>query len=109
MDRHCTLSPDAIGLSTLLDFGKVHCHAWRPFELRDMVNHQWAAPLRVSVGPFSDEVVRLLREASPPLDPSMSLGDLLRGTDPPLALLRLVKRFAKTCRGDANNSLPREL
>ena len=100
---------DPRSVSTLLEFREVHRHEWAPQELRDMLRHQFDAPLQLGLGTLSAEVAHRLRESQPPLDPLMTLGQLLHHPRPPVELLRLVKRFAKMCRSDRANPLPSEL
>lgn len=101
-------SPRAV--STLLEFEEVRRPAvWSDDELQAMLRHQLAAPLCISLGVLSGEMAHQLRETTPRLDPLLSLSQLLAHPHPPVALLVLVKRFAKICRGDLDNPLPGEL
>ena len=97
------------GLSTLLEFQAPHRHVWQIDDLRRMLKHQLAAPLQLSLGVLSVEVAHRLRAANPPVQPMLSMGQLFELERPPLELLKLVKRFAKLCRDDAENALPSEL
>lgn len=101
--------PETRGMSTMLEFDAPHRHDWRPEELRDMLRHQLAAPLQLSLGPMSAEASHAVRLAKPPVDPLLSMGQLFHSAHPPLELLKLVKRFAKMCRGERDNPLPSEL
>jgi hypothetical protein len=96
-------------MSTMLEFREVHRHEWSADELRAMLRHQFAAPLHLSLGTLSGEVAHQLRRCEPPLDPLLTLGELLRLPRPPVELLELVKRFAKACRSDPYNPLPSEV
>ena len=100
---------DPRGLSTMLEFREVQRHEWQPQELAAMLRHHFDAPLHLSMGTLSAEVAHQLRQANPPLDPLMTLGQLLHHPQPPVELLRLVKRFAKLCRRDPENPLPSEM
>ena len=100
---------DPRGLSTMLEFREVQRHEWQPQELAAMLRHHFDAPLHLSMGTLSAEVAHQLRQATPPLDPLMTLGQLLHHPQPPVELLRLVKRFAKLCRRDPENPLPSEM
>ena len=100
---------DPRGLSTMLEFREVQRHEWQPQELAAMLRHHFDAPLHLSMGTLSAEVAHQLRQANPPLDPLMTLGQLLHHPQPPVELLRLVKRFAKLCRRDPDNPLPSEM
>jgi hypothetical protein len=64
------------------------------------VRHQLTAPLSMSLGTLSGEVAHRLRESREPMSSMTTLAELLRQARPPLELLRLIKRFAKTCRSD---------
>jgi len=101
--------PDPRALSTLLLVRDVHRHEWSTAELRDMLRHQMAAPLHLSLGTLSGEVAHQLRLIDPPLDRLITLGQLLHHPEPPVELLKLVKRFAKMCRNDPENPLPSEI
>jgi hypothetical protein len=97
-------------MSTLLDLREnPDRQDWRPDELRDMLLHQLRAPLSVSLGPLSAEVAHQLHIALPPLSPRLTLGEVFKLQDPPLQLLKLVKRFAKICRNTRENPLPSDL
>jgi len=96
-------------VSTFLDLQQFQRHEWGPTELRDMLRHQLAAPLQLSLGIFSGQVAHEIRQARPAPDPLMTMHDLLHHQKPPLELLRLVKRFAKSCRNDPENPLPGEI
>ena len=100
---------DARAVSTLLDLGEVRRRRWDPGELGEMLRHQLGAPMYLGLGVLSGEVVHQLREAAPALDPLMSLNQLFHLSEPPLELLRLVKRFTRICRGDPENPLPGEI
>src|SRR5687768_5247913 len=94
-------------LSTLLEFREVRRHRWFPDELDAMLRHQLDAPLHLGLGTFSGEAAHLLRRGdATALDPMLTLRQLLCDRNPPLELLRLVKRFAKSCRSDPDHPLP---
>jgi len=105
--RDVKLDPRA--MSTMLELRDPDQHAWRPHELRDMLAHQLSAPLQLSLGALSAEVAHQVRLAHPPVDPLLTLAELLRHPQPPVELLKLVKRFAKMCRRDPQNPLPPDL
>ena len=102
------LEPDPRSVSTLLNFEDLHRHQWKPGELADMLRHQLNAPLQMGVGTLSAEVAHQLRK-NPQLNPLMTLSELLALENPPVELLKLVKRFAKICKSDPGNPLPPEL
>jgi hypothetical protein len=99
---------DPRALSSMLEFQE-HQHTWSADDLRAMVGHQLAAPLHLSLGALSAEVSHQIRQIRPALNPLLSLDQLLRHEQPPLELLKLVKRFAKICMGDQENPLPSEI
>ena len=102
--------PDLRRMSTLLDLRRrADRQEWRPDELKDMLLHQLRAPLYLSLGTLSAEVVHQLRCNEPPLDPRLTLGELLAHPQPPVELLKLIKRFAKQCRRDPDNPMPSDL
>ena len=86
-----------------------HRGDWSAMELRDMLRHQLAAPLHLSLGTLSGEMAHQLRTSQPPLNPLLTLEQLLHHPAPPSELLKLVKRFAKLCRNDRDNPLPSEI
>jgi hypothetical protein len=100
---------DPRSLSTLLQFDDIHRHQWSAQDLQDMLQHQLAAPLHLGLGPLSAEVTHQLRAGPEPLNPRMTLRELLRHEHPPLELLKLIKRFAKICRRNPENPLPSEI
>lgn len=98
---------DPRAMSTLLELGQSPRDQWLPDELAAMLKHQFAVPLQLGLGTLSAEVVHELRESGE--DPLLTLGELTRLPHPPVRILRLIKRFAKMCRADAENALPGEL
>jgi hypothetical protein len=97
-------------MSTLLDLRRrADRQEWRPDELKDMLLHQLRAPLYLSLGTLSAEVVHQLQCNDPPLDARLTLGELFGHPQPPLQLLKLVKRFAKQCRREPDNPMPSDL
>lgn len=97
-------------MSTLLDLRRrADRQEWRPDELKDMLLHQLGAPLYLSLGTLSAEVVHQLRCNEPPLDARLTLAELFAHPQPPLELLKLVKRFAKQCRREPENPMPSDL
>jgi hypothetical protein len=100
---------DPRAISTLLEFRDIRRAIWHPGELAAMLRHQLDAPIHLSLGTFSGEAAYLLRHAKPPLDPLLTLHQLFCHAQPPLELLRLVKRFAKSCRSDPEHPLPGEI
>ncbi|MEX0654580.1 MAG: hypothetical protein WD534_06315 [Phycisphaeraceae bacterium] len=88
--------------------------AWSTRDLRIMVRHQFEAPLLLDMAASDDTDADLLDQLDEPLEnwQTLCLADLLRHERPPVALLELVKRFAKRSLGeDAADeaALPREV
>jgi hypothetical protein len=81
-------------------------HLWRPDDLRDMWQHQLAAPLVLSLGHLSPEVAH--RISAEGRDPLLRLAEVLQDSRPPVGILQLLRRFAKSCRADPGIPLPRE-
>jgi hypothetical protein len=67
---------------------------WRPAELADVLAHQLNVPLRVDLARLGPVALGTPDLWCPPWE-SRTFGDLLRDPAPPVALLRLVKDFAK--------------
>ena len=101
------MTSDPPSMSTMLNLNGVNVHAWGSQELREMLRHQLAAPLQLSLGTLSAEVAHQVKQAG--VDPRMTLDQLLNHPRPPIELLKLVKRFAKMCRRDRENALPSEI
>jgi hypothetical protein len=85
---------------------------WRPDELGEILRHQLEAPLLFDLG-TSESRFRDEREAAAPSEPDASpvssFGELFVHPRPPLRLLRLTKRFAKTSDRRDVNPLPEEV
>lgn len=93
---------------------------WRPDELGQILRHQLEAPLLFDLGTsdsqFTDEqeapgAAAAAGAAAAESDASRvsSFGELFLHSRPPLQLLRLTKRFAKTSDRRAANPLPEEV
>jgi hypothetical protein len=94
-------------MSTMLNLRGIHVHVWGPQELKEMLRHQLSAPLQLSLGTLSAEVSHQIKESQ--LERLLTLEQLLHDPSPSIELLKLVKRFAKLCRRDRENSLPSEI
>jgi hypothetical protein len=84
--------------------------AWSSNELREILEHQMAAPLvaeqerfAMLAGCATNRVADLISSSS-----CRTFGDLLRNKTPPIAALRLVKDFAKAAMADEDD-LPRDV
>jgi len=82
---------------------------WGPEELGDVLRHQLAAPLEVGEASTVAEAVSLSPEDERALREIKNLGDLFAHPQPPLALLKLAKDFAKSNHECPNSPLPREV
>jgi hypothetical protein len=78
--------------------------AWQPGELRDILQHQLAAPLAFD---FSAEGVPI-STAPPAAGAIATFGELLAHPRPPLLLLEMTKDFAKRF-GQPGGALPEEV
>jgi hypothetical protein len=83
---------------------------WRADELGEILKHQLEAPLVFDLGTSDGQVTD---DPPAPTDPEASrvssFGDLFLHPRPPLQLLRLTKRFAKTSDRRKANPLPEEV
>jgi hypothetical protein len=101
--------PDPKSLSTILALNDPNRREWSDRDLGDMVRHQLAAPLYLSLGTLSAEVSNEIQNSGGQVNPRITLGQLLAEQKPPVELLKLVKRFAKLCRSDPESPLPGEI
>jgi hypothetical protein len=79
---------------------------WSPEELGVILRHQLSVPLALDLGDPSEHAANVPNAA--PMPPT-TFADLLRQVDPPVAMLRRVKRFAKARKSDPNGPLPQEV
>jgi hypothetical protein len=79
---------------------------WSPDELGVILRHQLSVPLELDLGEPSGDAAT--GADSRPM-PSCTFADLLHHPEPPLAMLRRAKRFAKACKSDPNGPLPDEV
>jgi hypothetical protein len=93
---------------------------WRPDELGEILKHQLEAPLLFDLGSSSSSSSSAAAASDEPGTPGMpgsrgdapgvsSFGELFLHPRPPLQLLRLTKRFAKTSDRRTANPLPEEV
>jgi hypothetical protein len=97
-------------LSLLVDGTADDQELWLPEEFGSIFRHQLTAPLcsdLAGLTPQLGEELASLR--TPDGRPVATFGDLLRHPAPPLALLELVKEFAKTSRQPGRRQLPPEV
>ena len=99
-------------LAQLLAMTSHESAGWRADELGAILRHQLSVPvefeLPCSAGP-GDGVPPGTMPAGVRAIFTTTFADLLRHRDPPLAMLRRVKDFAKACREDPRGPLPREV
>jgi hypothetical protein len=85
---------------------------WRPDELGEILRHQLEAPLLFDLG-SSSSGTHFTDEQGAPVEPDASgvssFGELFLHPRPPLPMLRLTKRFAKTSDRRTANPLPEEV
>lgn len=85
-------------------------HPWRPGELGALLRHQLAAPVEVSLENLPPDLAWQLKGLSDAEGLLLkSYADLFAHPRPPLALLRLVKEFAKAAEAAPAGPLPREV
>ncbi len=83
---------------------------WRPEEFGAVFRHQLAAPLAADLGGLDPGLGdKLAGLRTPDGRPVTTFGDLLRHPAPPVALLDLVKEFAKASRRAGRGHLPAEV
>jgi len=102
--------PDLKRLGEVLAIGSFPAPSWTPHELGAILRHQLATPLEVEVAgmePWQASKLRMVCDADQLL--IKSLGDVLNHTHPPVALLVLLKDFAKRLMEHPDGVLPREV
>ena len=80
-----------------------------PNELAAILRHQMTTSLQVDLAGVGGAAGRLKEEAAAGGLLLKSFGDLLQHPHPPLALLKMMKDFAKACRISPASALPREI
>jgi hypothetical protein len=97
-------------LARMLDLDAGTNHDWHPEELGSILRHQLDSPLMFDLANFAPESKEALKAINPSATiPLNTFGDLLRHPHPPLALLTLVKEFAKDNRNNPQSTLPPEV
>jgi hypothetical protein len=82
--------------------------AWRPAELEALWRHQLSAAIAFDLAGTSAELAEQFQGAARPAD-IVTFGDVLRHPVPPVALLDLVKQFAKAHYRNHESPLPQEI
>jgi len=103
------LDSDPKQLASLFDDDDIGERIWKPDELAAILRHQLTTPLRVDLVNVDGAAATLKQLADSRGLLLKSFGDLLQHTHPPVALLELVKQFAKACRLSPDSSIPREV
>jgi hypothetical protein len=97
-------------LSLLVDGTADDQELWHPEEFAAIFRHQLTAPLRTDLADLAPQIGdKLVGLRTPDGRPVVTFGDLLRHPTPPVALLELVKEFAKTSRRSGRRQLPPEV
>ena len=85
-------------------------HDWHHAELGSILRHQLDSPLGFDLQNFAPESKATLDASRSTANiPLETFGDLLRHPHPPLALLKVMKEFAKANRDNPEGSLPTEI
>lgn len=101
---------DLTRLRRLVDDTADERELWRPEEFAAIFRHQLAAPLGADLGGLGPRLgEKLAGLRTPDGRPIATFGDLLHHPAPPVALLDLVKEFAKTSRRAGQSYLPPEV
>ena len=96
-------------LAKMIDLGPAPQGLWEPEELGTILEHQLAAPLEFEVIGVDQAQLRKLRIESKTPAEMETFGDLLRHPQPPVALLKLTKQFAKASQSTHDGTLPDEV
>ena len=102
--------PQQTRLSVLFGRDEMSRCAWKAEELASMLRHQLAAPLSMDLDPPGGEqtLTKICRDALAEHD-GITFGQLFANVNPPLALLEMVKDFAKGQGQDPAERLPRDI
>jgi hypothetical protein len=94
-------------LSHLVDSTADDQELWSPEEFAAIFRHQLTAPLCTELAGLDPQLgEKLAGLCTPDGRPFATFGDLLRHPAPPVALLELVKEFAKMSRRTGRRQLP---
>lgn len=97
-------------LSALIATSDEHGPLWRADELAALFRHQMAAPVLMDLGGFDARVAGQLQTLAAAQGLLLSsFAELFNHPAPPLALLQLVKDFAKANRDHPGSGLPAEI
>jgi hypothetical protein len=101
-----TLDTDPKHLASLIEDDDIGERIWKPSELAAILRHQLTTPLHVDLAGAAGPLQEAAEARGLVLK---SFGDLLQHPQPPIALLKLMKDFAKACRMGRRGSMPREI
>jgi hypothetical protein len=100
-------------LAQLLTMAPDESVGWRADDLGAILRHQLSVPVEFELprdgGPGGDRLPATTMPLGVRAIFTTTFADLLRHPDPPLAMLRRVKDFAKACRDEPRGPLPREV
>lgn len=101
---------DPARLAGLLEMSDNHGIVWRPEELGGILRHQLSVPIEFDLASLKGGAARKLRLAASAQGLLLkSFADLFQHPNPPVALLKLTKEFAKANRNHPESPLPREI
>jgi hypothetical protein len=103
------LESDPKSLACLIGDDDIGERIWRPDELAAILRHQLTTPLHVDMAGLNGAAGPLKELAGARELVLKSFGDLLQHPKPPVALLKLMKDFAKACRLSPDSTVPREI
>ena len=108
-DKMNMLDSDPKQLASLIGDDDIGERIWRPDQLAAILRHQLTTPLHVDLAGVSGAAGQFKAAAEARGLVLKSFGDLLQHRQPPVALLKLVKDFAKACRLSPDSTIPREI
>jgi len=108
--QHSVLASPVAGIRTLLDETADEERLWSDEDLRDVLAHQWSAPLGIDLAGLDEGTAGDVALAAMSGGQTLrSFEDLLEHPDPPLELLELAKEFAKRCLGSPHSAIPQDV
>ena len=110
MEKRRVPNEDASLLTRLMDLDAPDVTLWESEDLAAVFQHQLSASVDFDVGgndPTLTQQIRALGSMQGPLIESFR--DLLHHPSPPIELLEMTKRFAKSCRSRPGGPLPDEI
>lgn len=96
-------------LASLISDDDIGERIWNSGELAGILRHQLTTPLHVDLAGIASAAGQLREAAEARGLVLKSFGDLLRHPQPPVALLKMMKDFAKASGRSPNAALPREI